>query len=183
MHDCDPEPLIIADHMSDEASGPEDVEVESKEEWKRRMATEHGISEDVNIDKIRFCEVIKPLWRSDKVRYNNTHQSVKLLNHHEQLSEVLHEIRKLGYESMSAKDREKISNITVNETGRTTNIPPLVAPYNFGINAAWHEREKNNFPGIINDWGKYAGPDGFDTEECNADIADAEDEDSEEEGV
>jgi hypothetical protein len=63
---------------------------------------------------------------------------------------------------MSAKDREKISSIRINSTSRSSSKPPLETPYNFGIDRDWLEREKNNFTGVLHDWGTYPGPPGFD---------------------
>ena len=57
--------------MSDYASGPEDIELESMEHWRERMAKESGI--DVAkmprqaLDKMVFWEHISPLWRSKEV--------------------------------------------------------------------------------------------------------------------
>lgn len=53
--------------MSDDASGPEDNAEQSHAEWKRDMAMRYGMPADINIDKLKFWENVKPLWRSDEV--------------------------------------------------------------------------------------------------------------------
>jgi hypothetical protein len=42
---ADPMPFIGADHMSDEASGPDDESDETFTDWKLRMAAAHGIKD------------------------------------------------------------------------------------------------------------------------------------------
>jgi len=57
--------------MSDYASGPEDIEFESLENWTKRMAKASGI--DITkmppqaLEKMVFWERINPLWRSEEV--------------------------------------------------------------------------------------------------------------------
>lgn len=70
-HGTDPSELLIQDHVSDEASGPEDDE--PIKEWKTRMAClefgetyAHQIG-DEKLDGMRFLEVIEPRWRSNEV--------------------------------------------------------------------------------------------------------------------
>ena len=60
--------------MSDEASGPEDEDLEDKLEWKRRMAEELGMGNvsDKLLDGMSFLENIKPLWRSEEVSHAST---------------------------------------------------------------------------------------------------------------
>lgn len=52
--------------MSDAVSGPEDESEESREDWKKRMAVEEGIDLPEAIAKLKFLEVVKPEWRSEK---------------------------------------------------------------------------------------------------------------------
>jgi hypothetical protein len=70
LHGRNPEPLLYQEHMSDEASGPEDGRGESKDGWKLRMARVSGIDSPTAemVVKLKFLEVIKPAWRSDEVR-------------------------------------------------------------------------------------------------------------------
>jgi len=63
LHGVDPIDLIHVDHMSDEASRPED-DGESADEWRIRMAKEKGFPVDMDIV---FTEVIKNPWRSQQV--------------------------------------------------------------------------------------------------------------------
>ena len=67
-HGKDPTPLIYQEHMSDEASGPEDDE-ESQDDWKFRMARVSGIlvPTDEAIGRLKFLEVVEPGWRSREV--------------------------------------------------------------------------------------------------------------------
>lgn len=55
--------------MSDEASGPEDEALESKVDWKRRMAQKVGRTnlEDAELEKMEFFENIEPNWRSSEM--------------------------------------------------------------------------------------------------------------------
>lgn len=98
-----------------------------------------------------------------------------------QLSSIFHELWDLWYDSLNAQSREKINYIRIKDTGRTTNIPPLVAPYNFGINKGWMRDESVNFSRLVTDWGRFPDPDGFgefaaekETEEDTGDDADEE---------
>ena len=73
--------MIYQEHMSDEASGPED-DTESLQDWKLRMALSWGIEspEYEVISKLKFLEVIDPAWRSEEVRIINfsrhTHMTI-----------------------------------------------------------------------------------------------------------
>jgi hypothetical protein len=65
---ADPTPFIGADHMSDEASGPDDDSSETFDEWKIQMAVAHGIRDpnEASISRLKFLERIEPKWRSAK---------------------------------------------------------------------------------------------------------------------
>ncbi|KAG1808956.1 uncharacterized protein BJ212DRAFT_1484815 [Suillus subaureus] len=56
--------LVHADHMSDEASGPDDDELEDG--WKRRMAEKMGMPANSQVENLSFLEVTRSPWRSDK---------------------------------------------------------------------------------------------------------------------
>jgi len=68
-HNLDPTPCMCQEHMSDEASGPEDEELESRNDWKIRMAIAYGMKEPtaVTVSKLKFLEKIRPSWRSERV--------------------------------------------------------------------------------------------------------------------
>ena len=79
-----------------------------------------------------------------------------------QLSNVFHELYKMWLESLSTKKRESIRTIRVT-TERKSGIPPLVAPFNFGIDQDWLEDEGPGDAKLIEDWGTYEDPEGFGT--------------------
>jgi hypothetical protein len=68
-NDVDPTLLIGADHMSDEASGPEEDSEEGFMNWKLRMAAAYGIKEpnEGSISRFKFLKKIQPKWHSAKV--------------------------------------------------------------------------------------------------------------------
>ncbi|KAL4259476.1 hypothetical protein AB1N83_007668 [Pleurotus pulmonarius] len=115
-HGIDPTPFIVQEHMSDEASGPEDdTEPESDDVWKRRMATLKGMGDVVDLSRLMFTEVIKPEWRSDV------------------LSEIYHELFEIQWNMRNAKEKARYRTLRVTDSGRSTVTPPLAAPYDFGI--------------------------------------------------
>jgi hypothetical protein len=69
-HGWDPTDLILCDHLSDEASGPEDEGSESKAAWKARMARKLGmvVRDQEVLMRLKIWERIRPEWRSEKVR-------------------------------------------------------------------------------------------------------------------
>jgi hypothetical protein len=67
QHDStDPSPFVIPNHISDEASGPEN-EAETYDDWKRRMATAAGFAAETPISHLKFLEVVKSQWKSTQV--------------------------------------------------------------------------------------------------------------------
>jgi hypothetical protein len=66
LHGADPIDLIHVDHISDEASGPED-DGGSIDKWRIRMAKEKGFPADMDMDGMVIMEVIKNPWRSQQV--------------------------------------------------------------------------------------------------------------------
>ncbi|TDL15547.1 hypothetical protein BD410DRAFT_732578, partial [Rickenella mellea] len=146
IHGTDPTILLCADHMSDEASGPEDGEDEI--EWKRRMfTTTFGAANptEEQLKGVKFQEVIKPNWRS------------------EELSAIFHKLRSLWWDSIPAKQQLTYHARRVTDTERNTNLPPLMAPFNFGINNEWLEECRETYAAVIGDWGQHPDPDGFGT--------------------
>ncbi|TDL17024.1 hypothetical protein BD410DRAFT_843958 [Rickenella mellea] len=145
-HGVDPTVLLCADHMSDEASGPEDGDEEDVNDWKRRMFTAtFGTSDttDVQLKGMKFQEVIKPNWRSDE------------------LSAIFHELRNLWWDFIPMKQQHTYHSLRVTGTQRNTNDPPLMAPFNFGINNEWLEEHGERYAAVVGDWGEHPDPDGF----------------------
>jgi hypothetical protein len=50
----------------------------------------------------------------------------------------------------------------VSGTGRSTIEPPLLAPFNFGIDQTWFENKSEEFARLVKDWGTHGNPEGFD---------------------
>ncbi|KAH9858843.1 hypothetical protein C2E23DRAFT_880265 [Lenzites betulinus] len=143
---ADPSELVLPDWMSDEASGPEDIEAESIIDWKRRMAEKDGhvgIAEDI-LQKKMYLETVKPKWRSDA------------------LSEIYHRLRKIWYDSLSVRFANAMTT-RISTSNRSTNTPPPFAPYNFGINQQWLEEYKNDatYKIALRTWGTFTDPPGF----------------------
>lgn len=73
LHDIDPTNLLCEEMMSDYASGPEDGNGETKDEWKKKMSEQIGVNvekmPDLVYDKMVFWEHIQPEWRSDEVSF------------------------------------------------------------------------------------------------------------------
>jgi hypothetical protein len=69
MNNIDPTPCMCQEHMSDEASGPEDEDIESKEVWKTRMAVAYGMKDPmpVMIGKLKFLKKIEHKWQLERV--------------------------------------------------------------------------------------------------------------------
>ncbi|KAL6299396.1 hypothetical protein BKA93DRAFT_829960 [Sparassis latifolia] len=147
----DPTDLCHEAHMSDEASGPDpdDESTLSKIEWKREMAKKQNMDGDrmgvSELEKLKFCKVVRPGWRSDE------------------LSNVLKELDVMAWQDKPAKLKECVVIISVRNTGRTSDVPPLVAPFDFGINHMWWERNKNNekFADVLTDWYTHGDLHGF----------------------
>jgi hypothetical protein len=62
--------------------------------------------------------------------------------------------------------QQKVIGITVEGTGQSTSVPPLVAPYDFGIDKKWWEEEAGEYPAHVMDWLTHGNPDGFGDEHC-----------------
>ncbi|KAL1951518.1 hypothetical protein VTO73DRAFT_667 [Trametes versicolor] len=146
-HGVDPSPFLIPDMMSDEASGPEDEEVEDKKTWKRRMAEKCGMKDktDAQLKHITFFETVKPEWRSDM------------------LSTMLHELWDIYIDGINSRTARAMSERVRSGTGRSTNKLPQFAPYNCGINREWYEKfkDQNSHRLALRNWYKYPDPPGF----------------------
>ncbi|KIK91983.1 hypothetical protein PAXRUDRAFT_34717 [Paxillus rubicundulus Ve08.2h10] len=130
-HGVDPCELVHEGHMSHEASGPEGDEPWGS--WKRRMAMQAGVSEDVNLESISFepMEVMQSPWRSSE------------------LSSIFHDMGDLWWVSLSAKQKKRFQTVRVWGTDCMSKRIPEWTPYNFGINMEW----------LV--WGNWEDPDGF----------------------
>ncbi|GBE87457.1 hypothetical protein SCP_1101330 [Sparassis crispa] len=139
-YNVDSTDLLHEMHMSDEASGPEEGSGLSVIAWKRQMANHCQMDGNhmnvTELEKLKFREHILPSWRSDE------------------LSNIFKELDTLAWQAKSAKEKERIVSISVRDTGRSTDIPPLVAPFDFGINKTWWEVNKDDvrYKEVLTDW-------------------------------
>lgn len=69
--------------MSDYASGPEDEDVETKDEWKKRMGEMIGVDAEKmprqTYEKMVFWERIRAEWRSEEVSFFDSYQFIRML--------------------------------------------------------------------------------------------------------
>lgn len=69
-YDVDASTVLCEDHLSDDASGPEDAN-EDKETWKERMLVHLGIDiqkmDKKTMDELIVWENVEPDWRSEEV--------------------------------------------------------------------------------------------------------------------
>ncbi|KAG1731010.1 hypothetical protein EDB19DRAFT_1641064 [Suillus lakei] len=154
LHGADPINIIHADHMSDEASGPED-DGESVDEWRIKMGREKGFPADTDMDGMVFMEVIKNPWRS------------------QELGDIYHKLFQLWKASLNTKQRKRFRTMRVEGTDRVLLRIPDYTPYNFGIDTEWLEENKNHpeYQAQLKEWGAWADPPGFGSaknEECIA---------------
>ncbi|KAJ7575425.1 hypothetical protein C8J56DRAFT_900979 [Mycena floridula] len=114
-----PGELLNAELMSDDASGPSDVD-QPKDEWKLFMAQKLGFDNitQETLDKMHFLENIDPIWRSDE------------------LGAVYRELERLAEQSKKPGGIQKKYH-RVTDTGRRTEKPPKFSPHNFGISTTW----------------------------------------------
>ncbi|KAI9060227.1 hypothetical protein FKP32DRAFT_1613761 [Trametes sanguinea] len=132
--------------MSDEASGPDPETEESRDDWVARMAGLLGITEPKPeiLKSLQVFEVIRPNWRSDE--YN----------------QILEELREIYAEKLTARQMQT-QKYRVRHSGRSTDAPPAIAPYNFAINTTWFDEFKDaeTHQALLHDWGTYPDPEGF----------------------
>ncbi|KAG1781450.1 hypothetical protein EV702DRAFT_1244564 [Suillus placidus] len=143
QHDgADPSPFVIPDHMSDEASRPED-EAETYDDWKQRMATAAGFAAETPISHLKFLKVIEPQWRST------------------QQSRIFDNLHDIWWTTKSSTEHEKFA-IRVRGSGRCSTNTDIskVSPYDFGINLRWlNEAQKDRLlEERLKDWGTYGDP-------------------------
>ncbi|KIJ09288.1 hypothetical protein PAXINDRAFT_17608 [Paxillus involutus ATCC 200175] len=146
-HGVDPGELIHADHMSDEASGPEDNETEAaKLAWKQCMAAhKHIPNSEGALENISFLEVLRSPWRS------------------KELEDVFVNLQDVWRESLSVKQKQCFHTIRVRDTERISPRIPEYTPFNFGINVEWLEvnKDKSELEDLLKEWGKWEDPEGF----------------------
>ncbi|KAJ7737496.1 hypothetical protein B0H16DRAFT_1730275 [Mycena metata] len=148
--------LIEQEFLSDEASGPEDESIESKEVWKVRMAAAADLPLAPDAQKgMKILEVLTPAWRSES--YSN----------------IIHDMIRFSLDGgTSAQDSDasagdsSAQELTLQYhrvgVGRSSDRIPRYAPYDFGISAQWW-KENGKLPAnkkLLKDWMKYPEPDG-----------------------
>jgi len=103
-----------------------------------------------------------------------------------QLSDVFHKLKTIAMDALSVKQKEAIVGIRVGNTGRKSLIPPLLAPYDFGIDLGWWNRYAKKYPNHITDFMTHGNIEGFGkgkgkSKEGDGEEGDGEEEDGEEE--
>jgi hypothetical protein len=78
-----------------------------------------------------------------------------------QLSEIFHDLKKIAFGALSTKQKEAIVGIRVEGTGRVSQVPPLIAPYDFGIDWGWWRGYSKKYPNHVSDFYKHPGPPDF----------------------
>ncbi|KAJ7770026.1 hypothetical protein B0H16DRAFT_1306988 [Mycena metata] len=133
--------LLTQQHVSDEASGPEDEDEETPAAWKVRMAIECGIQDlsAANLKKLNFFEVLKCPWRSP------------------QLSQISHVTQTMWAKSLTENELKNIKFRRVTTTHRKSLRIPKTSPWDFGINQEWLEEHGD----LVSTWGTYGNPEGF----------------------
>ncbi|KAJ6564364.1 hypothetical protein B0H19DRAFT_1285779, partial [Mycena capillaripes] len=143
------EDMLVEQHLSDEASGPEDDGGETFEAWKIRIAVRFGITDlsAANLKNYHFLEVLECAWRS------------------ETYSRMLHDMLSMWDVSLKPKERANIRYIRVRGTNRVSHRVPTIAPYDFGISLDWLEQHQDDALAgpLLKDWNNYGNPDGFET--------------------
>ncbi|KAG2365917.1 hypothetical protein BDR07DRAFT_1480806 [Suillus spraguei] len=167
LHGVDPINIIHVDHMSDEASGPED-DGESVDEWRIKMGKEKGFPADTNMDGMVFMKIL------------GDHRSLTYLE--SQLGDIYHELFQLWKASLNTKQRKRFHTMRVDGTNRALLRIPDYTPYNFGIDTEWLEVNKNHpeYQAQLKEWGAWADPPGFGSAKNEEGIADGSGQDHEE---
>ncbi|KAJ7794261.1 hypothetical protein B0H14DRAFT_3497176 [Mycena olivaceomarginata] len=143
------EDMLHEQHLSDEASGPEDEEQESFAVWKLRMAAKYGIRDlsPTGLKKLQFVEVLECPWRSEKY------------------SRMLHDMQSMWDDSLTAKQRTNFKFLRVRDTHRVSLRVPTIAPFDFGISFNWLDRYQDDADvgPLLIDWNTHGNPQGFET--------------------
>ncbi|KAJ7429871.1 hypothetical protein B0H11DRAFT_1631203, partial [Mycena galericulata] len=139
--------LMHEEHMSDEASGPEEGSGESFSNWKGRMASLAGYGDmpPAGLVKLNFLEVLGADWRSSK------------------LSEVFTDVHAKWWDHLSPREKKNIKYIRVRDTGRSSTRIPKLAPFNFGLSKPWLDRHRFDpqYTTLLADWDNHKSPVGF----------------------
>ncbi|KAJ7927124.1 hypothetical protein B0H13DRAFT_2312912 [Mycena leptocephala] len=134
--------------MSDEASGPDEEDETSKAMWKTRMAFKSGYENLTTNDgtgNVEFLEVMDCERRT------------------EEMAAALHEMATIAFDDLTPRQRNTFKFRRVRNTGRRPTCIPDRAPYNFGINGAWFDKNKDHpdYRELLVDWNTYPDPQGF----------------------
>jgi hypothetical protein len=79
------------------------------------------------------------------------------------LEGIFYDLKKIAMDQLTAKQREAIVGIRVEGTGRISNIPPLCAPYDFGIDKTWWRTRGQDYPNHVVDFFTHGKLDGFES--------------------
>ncbi|KIJ09904.1 hypothetical protein PAXINDRAFT_17024 [Paxillus involutus ATCC 200175] len=144
-HGVDPAPLVYAEHMSDEGSGPEDDTDTARKVWTKAMAEKVGMADTTDLEGVTFLEVMKCPWRT------------------EELGDICHELYGMWRASLTAKQKKRFQTIHVHGTDRESPWIPLDTPFNFGIDMDWFDvaKESCEHGHLLTDWGQWEDPEGF----------------------
>ena len=64
-------------------------------------------------------------------------------------------------EEAPPKERNRARATLIRGTGRVNDVPPVFAPFDFGINRAWYEAARPKYPRLLRDYFTYGNPAGF----------------------
>ena len=78
------------------------------------------------------------------------------------MSDIIHKLEEMWLAQLSLKKQRMNASRWVNvHTERSTDKPPITAPYNFAIDREWLAKFSTKFPSDLRDWGDYDNPAGF----------------------
>ncbi|EIW81994.1 hypothetical protein CONPUDRAFT_72338 [Coniophora puteana RWD-64-598 SS2] len=128
-------------------SEPEDESVESKTDWKMRMAqlAEYPTEGDV-FECMRFLEVLKHLWLSNEGEM------------------IEHELHGDYLASISPEECAQEQFVHVYGSGHLSSQITKQAPYKFQVNRLWYNENKDKSELAsyhLEDWESYNNPEGF----------------------
>ncbi|KAJ7127597.1 hypothetical protein C8R43DRAFT_697223 [Mycena crocata] len=138
--------MIHEQHVSDEASGPEDGTGESQAAWDARMATAYDPRSRSTSRKQRpYLEVLGCPWRSNEQ------------------TAVSHELQTMFEAALTPKELAASHYNRVTNTGRQSKRIPMTSPFDFGICREWLEDQRNDpdLAPLLTDWATYGDPPGF----------------------
>ncbi|KAJ7695635.1 hypothetical protein B0H17DRAFT_1131266 [Mycena rosella] len=139
--------LMHEEHMSDEASGPEDESQENFSNWKWQMAAASGHAQitAATLAEMNFVKVLELDWHSSEFSVFNA------------------EIHGTWFESLSARQKNTPKYSRMRSTGRRSSRIPTVAPFNFEISQPWLERHcfDPKYRELLSEWNSWPNPPGF----------------------